>query len=364
MSSPKVEIILFGRNNSKDHHHAMWECEFCSSLEAKSVTKCSSCGMVASPSTSPSPSPSPSHKNWECDMCTFINTMSQEICEMCHYNPNFFKKEKLFKFSFRSGGSVLFFTTLESIFKNTIVLLKSGEEIIHERQTLKPIVGIDGLMRRIDLDKKERQIDESSFNDLEKLMFEAERLLKIATSLRTKISRSSSCGNEEESFNSFLMDLGVPSGGSCGEYNQNQSQVLSSLGKDLLRFSLKILQERRETILILSDLFSLFNRARGHSLISPKDMMDALEIGVVSTTNNELEIKCISGLKFLEKKSKFNELEFFFPLNCEFSFVDAINISRMHGLSLKVSLMKLKEGVDNGILVRDGLEKYWKNLFI
>lgn len=435
--SPKVELLLYPAasssatgsgidNNSNniskndtDTDLILWECEFCSSLELPTTTKCSSCGMVTESAVPVAVFNE--QKEWDCQMCTFKNCASSNVCEMCEHshtndasnnmnvndvnninninsNSNN-NKEECFKFSFRSSGSDLFNSTLQNILKNyrqkQISTLTSTTTTL-TTTSAKPIVGIDGLFRRAEQEKRERQVDESSFKDLENLMIEAERLLKIATNLRAKIGRQQ-CSTEEDSFSAFLMDLGVPSsddslgfgGGGGGlvptsskqqqqEQQQQKHGFLATLQRDLLRFSLKILRERRETILMLADLFSLFNRARAHDLISPKDMMDALE-GVGGGVGDDhhrhhrhyddelLVLKFIGGLKFLERKGA-GELEFFFPKTPEqqpeADFVDAIQLSRRHNLSIKVALMKLKEGVDGGLLVKDGVEKYWKNLFI
>jgi len=138
-------------------------------------------------------------------------------------------------------------------------------------------LGLSAIMKNLEVATKYREeaVAESSFNDLETLMNKAAELTKLAESLLSKISKSSSSEkglDEDVVFRRELVDFGI-----LQPVTKEASgrSFVDDLAKELGDFLLQYSQRNGIMQISLSDAFCVFNRARGVSLVSPQDIYQA-----------------------------------------------------------------------------------------
>lgn len=171
------------------------------------------------------------------------------------------------KLSFREGQGE-FFSNLEQCIKNKAWVIP--EKVEKKKVFSTRGAGIGGIMKNIE--KKQRSADKAlnvAFSDLDSLMANAKELVTLAERY-TKESDE----NKKDEFNSLLHNMGIASpvtrssAGAAYHYE---------LARQLADFITETL-ERRGGMMTLTDLFCIFNRARGTELVSPDDLLHACEL--------------------------------------------------------------------------------------
>eukprot|EP01097_Dermamoeba_algensis_P000148 TRINITY_DN1053_c0_g1_i2.p1 TRINITY_DN1053_c0_g1~~TRINITY_DN1053_c0_g1_i2.p1 ORF type:complete len:314 (-),score=75.16 TRINITY_DN1053_c0_g1_i2:504-1445(-) len=131
--------------------------------------------------------------------------------------------------------------------------------------------GVGGIIRQVE--QKAEETDKTmnvAFKDLSALMTKAKEMVELAekfSSLKNKTS------NEEATFESYLGIMGIPDPVTkklAG--NLYHIQLARELSDFLIQG--KVLQ-KSSGMIPLSDVYCLFNRARGSELISPEDLLAA-----------------------------------------------------------------------------------------
>jgi ESCRT-II complex subunit VPS36 len=130
--------------------------------------------------------------------------------------------------------------------------------------------GITGIMRTVET--KARETDKTiqqAFTDINALMEKAKDLVLLAEKFATQQSKESK--NEDTELRSVLISMGISSPvtkESAGSlyHNQLSRQLADWLQKPLQKFG---------GIIALTDLYCIFNRARGTEMISPDDLYRA-----------------------------------------------------------------------------------------
>ncbi|KAJ3292928.1 Vacuolar protein-sorting-associated protein 36 [Borealophlyctis nickersoniae] len=143
-------------------------------------------------------------------------------------------------------------------------------------QTGPRVGGISGIMRSVEQTNKVRDSAlGEAFTDLNALMEKAAEMVKLAESISSKLSQTSSSENDESvdmaAFRTYLVDLGISSPVTRQTAGDMYTQELS---RQLAEFAEKVL-DRTGGMMALTDLYCLFNRARGVALISPDDLQKA-----------------------------------------------------------------------------------------
>ncbi|KAJ3062555.1 hypothetical protein HDU98_001561, partial [Podochytrium sp. JEL0797] len=305
-----------------------WKCTICDSMNPESLLICDECGVKRDPSTQtasnviPPPKPDPirvSPTEKSCPFCTFINHSAVIFCEACESRfpdapqdppinsaaqtsplgsqssvsstPTTTAPESLedsiVKISFRGGGVNEFYKVLKASLaareweKSAAAAqnaIKSLEESTKALNVAGSGGGISGIIKKADQSNKVLdQTLSSSFQDLDALMSKASEMVKVAESINSRLaaatsgthSASSTLESQElAAFRSFLVDLGIPSPVTKEMTGDAYTQELA---KELSTFLHKILPHYGH-MLALTDLYCLFNRARGVALISPQDL--------------------------------------------------------------------------------------------
>ncbi|KAG9302381.1 hypothetical protein G9A89_011431 [Geosiphon pyriformis] len=204
-----------------------------------------------------------------CPVCTFFNHPSMMRCEVCESELGTFKINGLkisedaiilspapgksvtsavdyVKLAFRGGGSGLFYDKLK------IAMTEKKWEKMTEQAPSKSspdfnpgLGGIRGIEHNVTESKKEQEETlAQAFKDLDGLMAKAEEMERVSSPVTKRDAGSS--------------------------YHQE-------LSRQLAEFLEKIL-ERENGMMALTDIYCLFNRARGVALISPEDLYKACSL--------------------------------------------------------------------------------------
>jgi ESCRT-II complex subunit VPS36 len=164
------------------------------------------------------------------------------------------------KISFRQGG---FVEALQELNKSL-----DEKDWLKTNESSDRIIGMGictfllipaGIVKNIEIsNKKNEDALESSFQDLNALMNQAAEMAKLAASIKQKLSSSNDKNNEL--FQQQLLDIGiidpVTKQSSGTEYHKE-------LAKELSEFLTKLQSKTNTDVFSLSDVYCLFNRARG-----------------------------------------------------------------------------------------------------
>ncbi|KAG1051369.1 hypothetical protein G6F43_006420 [Rhizopus delemar] len=276
-SSPKIILQLEKSQNTATatSTKSVWACPICFFSNTCSSLKCELCGVKRQNVNEEANEVVMDNEERAevCKVCTFINHTSMMDCEMCgaslkseqHVNRIMPGEIRL---SFRRSGHSSFLSQLK-----TAINVKQWE--ISERETsntLTPLrgVGIIAIQDRIEkstIEANETMID--AFQDLDRLMTKATEMVKLAESISSKMSKDPT--DELSELRNHLLNLGISSPvtkDSAGSiYHQELARELADfLGR---------LFKQEDDMKSLTDVYCLFNRARGVALISPEDLYKA-----------------------------------------------------------------------------------------
>ncbi|KAJ8103008.1 EAP30/Vps36 family-domain-containing protein [Lipomyces tetrasporus] len=265
-----------------------------------------------------------------CPKCTFLNNSAMRFCEICGarlrttaFNPsdyilnkNIATKESYLPFtigrgsqssgfgveaqlptfvkiSFRDGGDKAFYEKTKEVLtertwlKNlarakqmepTITITKNPEPQPSNEGPITPSFGINGLQRMVERERMRNQDLMSSLDDLHSLMKKARDMVSLAEGFAIRLAASPGVPDEARralressqalSLSSPIVTKQMAGGGSDQIY-------YSELARQLAEFLDNGVLKSEGGIATLFDVFALYNRARGISLISPKDLYSA-----------------------------------------------------------------------------------------
>ncbi|KAL5032763.1 hypothetical protein BDV3_001312 [Batrachochytrium dendrobatidis] len=288
-----------------------WTCEICDAVNTSDVSKCRNCGVqtvnssnhnIISDINSSLPSKSTQIK---CTACTFLNHPDLTSCEICNAplssasqlpesNPSDFGSSpiedatqsklnlkstgpgSILKLSFRGGGMT---DTLKHI--KQVVAVKAWEKVetpttpnpsISIQPNQASIGGVSGIIRNVEQTRK--QMNDTvgdAFSDLENLMENAAQMVKLAESISNKLASLSIASDSSEmlTFRNYLNEIGISNPvtkESAGD------MFIQELSRQLTEFLDQMRLAGHSEMIPLTDLYCLFNRARGVALISPDDL--------------------------------------------------------------------------------------------
>ncbi|KAJ3019088.1 Vacuolar protein-sorting-associated protein 36 [Thoreauomyces humboldtii] len=184
----------------------------------------------------------------------------------------------ILKLSFRAGGLSEFVKALKaSLAERAWETAEAAEKVVaRPKPADQPNPGLGGIasiMRSVEQSNQRVGTSVSeAFNDLDALMAKAADMVKLAESISIKVAQSTSPGGDESSemvaFRSYLIDLGIASPVTKKSTGDMYS---TELARQLAEFLERILA-RHGGMMALTDLYCLFNRARGVALVSPADL--------------------------------------------------------------------------------------------
>jgi ESCRT-II complex subunit VPS36 len=171
-------------------------------------------------------------------------------------------------------------------------------------------VGVDAILAKNAIKHKEAaQVAQTAFEgDIENLLQEATELVGIIQKYVATLNRQEKSGDDQDAsaeganqLVDMLQDMGMTSALTKSHFRGSETAYVEELARQLADFVRPKLQ-KAGGIMTLTDVYCLYNRARGSNLISPDDMVKA--VGMM----NELKIGVSqrvfpSGLAVLQEDS-------------------------------------------------------------
>jgi len=117
---------------------------------------------------------------------------------------------------------------------------------------------------------------EGAFGDLKKLMQNAEDMVQLAKRYTQSLSaddEKKQSNEDKAEFDSILFDMGIPNPVTKGNAGSAYHVQLSRQLADFLHRPL----EKTGGMMALTDVFCVFNRARGTEMVSPEDLLAACQ---------------------------------------------------------------------------------------
>lgn len=234
------------------------------------------------------------------------------------------------------------------------------EKVLQRKIILHRKVGVDAVLTAShNRHKQAQQLTDTAFGgDAETLLKEATELVQIIHKYVATLDRETSADNSSEDTDrlvSMLQDMGMTSALKKADYKGAEAAYYDQTARQLADFVRPKLQ--KVPVMTLTDVYCLFNRARGSHLLSPEDLLHAVER--LQDLNLGLSVVTFpgSGLKVLQDDRRANEAvlaETFLNL-CASSggFVTAMAVSRQCHVSAVLATEQLQAAERAEFLVRD-----------
>ena len=181
------------------------------------------------------------------------------------------------------------------------VAARLKEKQVAEKKVIQRRVGVDHILakQKLQQQKTAKLTEDALSGDSEQLLQEAAALIKIIQkNVAVLKKQSESSSNEKGSASSekqlqledMLEDMGMASAFDKSHYT-NKSEYHELLARQLADFLIQRIPKIDSSgIVTMTDVFCLFNRARGTNLISPEDLiqacnlLDQLDLGISQRT--------------------------------------------------------------------------------
>lgn len=237
-----------------------------------------------------------SQTSWTCTICEHVNLSSESSskCALCgviselkfvpsQQDDSTLSQDVVTKLAFRGSGMDSFFSKLQKILERRST--SQNTALVDYSQPSKTIAGLGSIIRDLDAQKihVKDQISDS-LKDLNSLMNSATEMIKLIKKICDQAVNTINSKDQSEEANiiqSFLQQLGMVENPVTeellGHSQSTNSTYHLELAKELERIIESIITKTNQAspFISLSDLYCYWNRARGSSLLSPKDVIDA-----------------------------------------------------------------------------------------
>lgn len=225
--------------------------------------------------------------------------------------------------------------------------------------TSKRRVGVDAILssQQRKHERAAKITDQAFTGDAETLLREATELVSIIQKYASTLEQQNSSEDKQDknAMADMLQDMGMAS--ALPVSFDNSTIYYETLARQLADF-LSPKLEQTSGIMTLTDVYCLYNRARGTNLISPQDLLTAVEcMDKISTLN--LKLKTFpSGLKVVLQANKYNEEELAKRLQemclaAEHQSLTSLDASRLLKMSAMLAQEALLAAERQGYLCRD-----------
>ena len=239
-----------------------------------------------------------------------------------------------------------------------------------QRKIMNRKVGVDAVLTAShNRHKQAQQLTDTAFGgDAETLLKEATELVQIIHKYVATLDRETSADSSEDTDRlvSMLQDMGMTSALKKADYKGAEAAYYDQTARQLADFVRPKLQ--KVPVMTLTDVYCLFNRARGSHLLSPEDLLHAVER--LQDLNLGLSVVTFpgSGLKVLQDDRRANEAvlaETFLSMcatnnnssgangSATGGFVTAMAVSRQCHVSAVLAMEQLQAAERKEYLVRD-----------
>jgi ESCRT-II complex subunit VPS36 len=141
-------------------------------------------------------------------------------------------------------------------------------------------VGVDAILSRTTARHQQAATvtDQAFTGDAETLLQEAAALVQIIHKYVATLDKHEKAdgdeNNDTERLASMLKDMGMASALSKADYKGREDAYYSQLARELADF---LRPKLKNTMMTLTDVYCLYNRARGSNLLSPEDLLHAID---------------------------------------------------------------------------------------
>ena len=289
--------------------------------------------------------------------------MKPKIRKIAPPNPGYFM------LSFHSSNRDEFQKNVDnSVKKKNWVSLEEIEAKEREQQRLNNAkntghkrIGIGAILAdQESRQKQNKQMVSASFQDLESLMANAKRMVGLANKLAQANNNYEKSGNESKTddnekreFDNMLQNLGIVS---PITKEAAGSEYHNLLARQLSDFLLKIL-EKNGGMMSLTDIYCIFNRARGSEMVSPDDLLMASKQMTRLGLPMKLKKFTKTGVLVIElNNNKYNDLEIakrICKLIQEKGPINELQLSTFENISVNVAREQLFQAENQEYLCRD-----------
>lgn len=186
------------------------------------------------------------------------------------------------KYSFHNGGCETFHEHLvRALGRKSWIVEDTRKKATEPRRFSHREAGIGGVLRRREEKRREQAaLTDEAFSDIDALMQKAKDVVRLAERIAAERKRreaaASGAGAAEEGqrLGDLLLGMGITSpvtrAGTGAQYHEELARQLSHF--------LRVPLERAGGLMVLPDVYCLYNRARGTELVSPEDLLAACEL--------------------------------------------------------------------------------------
>ncbi|KAI8330201.1 EAP30/Vps36 family-domain-containing protein [Chlamydoabsidia padenii] len=385
----------------------IWTCTICSHDNTLLTDKCDLCGVrtvnpptlngnhqvtITTATTASPPTPG------TCPTCTFINHPSMIQCEMCdtpldrsttttnsmqQSSPITFSSpisisppsslsatnQHSIQLSFRKGGSTHFLTKLNTALSNKAWIQSPPPTItphVEQQQQQRKGMGLQGIQQRMEqVSTETNETMTDAFQDLDRLIAKANDMVKLAENISAKMNKSDPNDPDISTLRGYMVDLGISNPVTKGTAGSIYHQELS---RELAEFLDKFYTNKENDLKPLTDIYCIFNRARGVALISPEDLYKACQ--QFEILNLPYRLRPFNGLLVVQSISMNDELvskKILDLVKSHDGHLTALELAHIEQWALTVALEQLKMTEQKGLLCRDegpGGLVFYENLFI
>ncbi|CAO3590677.1 unnamed protein product [Absidia cylindrospora] len=419
----------------------VWTCPICSHDNTSLTEKCDLCGVrTVNPNSSNSHSNSNNNTTTSssplstvtpgaCPICTFINHPSMIQCEMCDSalqssspsnlqshttqstkspspscsssappapssssssslsSTNISKYDHSVQLSFRKGGLAQFLTKLNSAITNkawdsplspgssTSQSTNNIEQLSYQQQQQpRRAVGLQGIQQRIEkLSTENADSLTDAFQDLDRLMAKANDMVKLAETISGKMNKSAN-DQDLSTLRGYMINLGISNPVTRGTAGSIYHQELS---RELAEFLDKLYTKKENDIRPLTDIYCIFNRARGVALVSPEDLYTACQqfellklpyrlrkLSASTSSSSSSGLLVVQSIHMNDDQASKRVLDL---VKRRDGHLTALQLADAQQWAIAVALDQLKMAEQKGLLCRDegpGGLVFYENLFI
>ncbi|ORX46327.1 Vps36-domain-containing protein [Hesseltinella vesiculosa] len=356
-----------------------WACPICSHDNTLLSDKCTLCGVRTSVNQKQENEDTSGSNNNSCPSCTFTNHQSMSHCEMCDTpltdqpvpspssssgptlatTPSPINKPPsmaIVQVAFRKSGLQLFAQHLAGVLDRKAWNLATDTSMVplSVKQKLQQprAVGIFGIQQKISqMQEEHNDAMTEGFKDLDQLMTKATEMVHLAERISNKLNKDPN-DKDLSMLRGYMVNLGITN---PVTRDMAGSIYHQELARELCEFLTKLMTNKQHDIWTLTDIYCLFNRARGVALISPQDIskaslqFDRLKLPFRVRQLESNGILTIQSVDMDERRSAARILRH----TKQSGYITALQLASLENWSLVIALEQLKMIEQLGALCRD-----------
>ncbi|KAJ3367689.1 hypothetical protein GGF31_007149 [Allomyces arbusculus] len=238
-------------------------------------------------------------------------------------------------------------------------------------------IGVGGLVKRQEQEQMlQQQALDSAFADLEALMAKAHDMVTLSNAIAAKMRARTAMGTESDEslvaqFRSSMMALGATAALGAADLPSSRAATTDdrdrALAREVADFLHHVFAQGKDQgqIIAVSDLYCMFNRARGVAMVSPHDFWTAAQ--VLATLHVGFEARTLASGTRVVHAARFADTTLFVDLQ-QWAARDALDVATAAarwGVAVALAAQLLKHAVAHGCVVVDApANVYYANKFL